>query len=171
MYRKAVISHPVPAVLPHDALHDTGFVPPLPGSGTGAKRTGETISRPLRALLGQCETHIISWSDLAVLEAALPPSEFRRFLTLCLLDAELRLEDIARLRKRQDFSGIAAQARTLAGICGNLGALRASLSARRLDAACRHGDHGATYGLIGDLAQDFEDAQTTLIHWLDAAKA
>jgi HPt (histidine-containing phosphotransfer) domain-containing protein len=138
------------------------IVPPLPPGGTHAERPGET-SRPLRMLpLCEPQPDIVHAQTLAAFARLLSAAEFAHFLRLYLVDSELHMLEIARARARDNYAGVAREAGALGRAARNLGVLRLAAAARRLEDACRHGDHGATYRLIAALSRACDEAGAAL---------
>lgn len=74
----------------------------------------ENASAPLSLVLADVEAGAICWKSFSAFEATMQVAEFRDFLASYLVDVELHLEQIARLRARQDFSAVAWEARCIA---------------------------------------------------------
>ena len=151
-----------------DGTQENGNAPPLPMGGAEAKRSGGTTYRPLRSLPVTTETPPTSLSDFVVLESVLPANEFRTLISLSLAAIQLHLVRIARLRASKDFEALAREAQAIAKATEILGAMRAGAAAHRLEAACEHGNHAATYQLINELAQACSDADIVLMRQYEA---
>ena len=113
------------------------------------------------------EPQLLDLEKLTELEAALPPAALRNFIALYLTDVDLHLAWIAECRANGDFEGVSQQAHTIVSIAGNLGAMRTSAAARRLETACRNGDHELCQRLIGELNQSGEASSAALRAWSD----
>jgi signal transduction histidine kinase/CheY-like chemotaxis protein len=113
------------------------------------------------------EPQMLDLDKLSELEAALPAPALRSFIALYLTEVDLHLARIAECRATGDFEGVSRQAHAIIGIAGNLGAMRASATARRLETACRNGDHELCQRLIGELNQSCESSCAALRVWSD----
>jgi len=107
-----------------------------------------------------------TWNQLAELKLAMSGTNLRDIVSLYLLDVDLRLEEIARLRIKRDFAGISRVAHGLVSTAGNLGAAGASAAARDLETACQSGNHELTYALISALGAACAESSATLRVWL-----
>jgi signal transduction histidine kinase/CheY-like chemotaxis protein/HPt (histidine-containing phosphotransfer) domain-containing protein len=123
-----------------------------------AAKAGAEVCRPAAAEQpgadegNTAEPPLLDDKQIGELQAALKPGAFREFVSLYLVDVDLRLGQIARSRAEKDFARVSSEAHVLVSTSGNLGAMRTSAAARRLEMACRTGDHGQTYRLISELA-------------------
>jgi signal transduction histidine kinase/CheY-like chemotaxis protein/HPt (histidine-containing phosphotransfer) domain-containing protein len=99
------------------------------------------------------EPPVLDGSKLADLESALPATKVAEFISLYLVDVELHLARIADYNTGGDFENVGREAHTLISTSGNLGAMRTSTVARRLETACRSGDHGLARRLVGELTE------------------
>jgi CheY-like chemotaxis protein len=116
------------------------------------------------------DTAVLALTQLEELGAALPSRALREFVSLYLVDAELHLEQIAKSALDRDLARISVEAHTLVSTAGNLGAMRASAAARRLEQACRSGDFQKTDHLIRDVNEACAQSGAALREWL-AGKA
>jgi signal transduction histidine kinase/CheY-like chemotaxis protein/HPt (histidine-containing phosphotransfer) domain-containing protein len=110
---------------------------------------------------------VLDHEKLSELESALPLATLKDFISLYLADVELHLAQIAQCRARDDFDGVSRQAHTIVSISGNLGAMRTSAAARRLETACRSGERERSYQLISELSEASESASMALRTWSD----
>jgi signal transduction histidine kinase/DNA-binding response OmpR family regulator/HPt (histidine-containing phosphotransfer) domain-containing protein len=105
------------------------------------------------------------------LAAALPPATIRNFISLYLADVELHLAQIAQCRAGGDFEGVSRQAHTIISTSGNLGAMQTSAVARRLESACRGGDHEQSCRLIDELRESSRESSDALRDWSNSDEA
>jgi hypothetical protein len=132
-----------------------------------------TAGRPIGAAedeaAAECEIlPVVDEGQLSGLRAGMTGPCFANFLFCYLLDVEFHLEDIARARRANDFPRLARKADTLAGAAADVGALRASAAARRLDDACRAGRYRQSGALIHALGQSCTEAEMELRGFLAA---
>jgi CheY-like chemotaxis protein len=113
------------------------------------------------------EPPLLDLEKLAELEAALPIAKVGSFVSLYLTDLDVRLESIAEYCSKGDFQGISREAHTIVSTAGNLGAMQTSAIARRLETACRTGDHESSYRLISELSESCEASSAAFRSWLD----
>ncbi|MGF7209684.1 PAS domain S-box-containing protein [Skermanella aerolata] len=76
---------------------------------------------------------------LAGLEGAVPRADFDELVACFLENAEARLDRIRHLADSGDLDGLRREAHDLTSTAGNMGALRVSELARKLETACREG--------------------------------
>ena len=76
---------------------------------------------------------------LAGLEGAVPRADFDELVACFLENAEARLDRIRHLADYGDLDGLRREAHALTSTAGNMGALRVSELARKLETACREG--------------------------------
>jgi signal transduction histidine kinase/DNA-binding response OmpR family regulator len=110
---------------------------------------------------------VLDHEKLSELENALPFAKLVNFISLYLADVELHLARIAEYRVQNDFEGVSRQAHTIVSISGNLGAMRTSAAARRLETACRSGDRERSCKLISELSEASESSSLALRTWSD----
>jgi HPt (histidine-containing phosphotransfer) domain-containing protein len=66
---------------------------------------------------------------------------------------------------------ISKQAHIIVSNAGNFGAMQTSASARRLEAACRSGDHELTSFMVGELNKSCAASSAALRAWCDEKSA
>jgi signal transduction histidine kinase/CheY-like chemotaxis protein/HPt (histidine-containing phosphotransfer) domain-containing protein len=96
---------------------------------------------------------VLDDKQIGELQGALKPGAFQEFIALYLSDVELHLAQIARSRAEKDFPKVSSEAHIIVSTAGNLGAMQTSAAARRLETACRTGNHAQIHHLIGELAE------------------
>jgi signal transduction histidine kinase/DNA-binding response OmpR family regulator/HPt (histidine-containing phosphotransfer) domain-containing protein len=114
---------------------------------------------------------LLDTAILAELDAVLSLTQLTSFISLYLIDLKQRLVCIADFCTTNDYEGISRQAHTIVSTAGNLGAMWTSAVARRLEIACRGGDHKLSYHLIGELCESCEASSTALRAWSDERSA
>jgi signal transduction histidine kinase/DNA-binding response OmpR family regulator len=152
------ISKPVQAAL---LLSKLASIAPAGKVGSAPAETASIVVKPLN------ETALLDWIQFGELEAALPGRELKEFVLLYLADVESHLKQISGARAERDFVCISAEAHTLVGISGNLGASRASAAARHLEEACRNGNFEDIDRLIGILNAACVGSGVTMRAWVD----
>jgi hypothetical protein len=174
MSRKVTCTRPVPhsseTVAGDEAFHrlfavaDGNALPPLSGRAD-AGQPGETASRLPHIIPAEPETPIC-WKRFAVLKSLFSATDFSAAVSLCLLNIDLHLMQIARSRACRDFGAVAREAHDIGRIAANLGATHVGTAAHLLERACHTGDHATTYGLLSDLSRACDEAGTALNGWL-----
>jgi signal transduction histidine kinase/CheY-like chemotaxis protein len=113
------------------------------------------------------EAPVLDRAKLADLEGALPLAKVKALISLYLTDVEQHLTRIAEHRAKGDFESVAREAHNVVGTSGNLGAMQASAVARRLETACRNGNHELSYRLISELSEACEKSSAAFKVWSD----
>ena len=111
------------------------------------------------------EPEILDAGKLDELQSVLPRAKVADFIKLYLADVELNLAAIAEARAKSDFETVARQAHQLVSTSGNLGLMRTSAAARRLEQACRTAEPGNIYRLISALVESCEASAAALKFW------
>ncbi|HTQ15500.1 MAG TPA: response regulator [Rhizomicrobium sp.] len=111
---------------------------------------------------------VLDESKLREIGDVLPLEKIEDFVRLYLLDVEMHLGAIASARARNDFEAVAKEAHTIVSTSGNLGAMRASGAARRLEQAARQRAHRDIYPLISALSAATGESSEALREWLKA---
>jgi HPt (histidine-containing phosphotransfer) domain-containing protein len=88
-------------------------------------------------------------------------------IVLYLTDADLSLERIARARAKGDLETCGREAHAIVSMSGNFGAMKASATARNLEAACRCRDKTAVYPLIAELSEACAVSGDALRTWMN----
>lgn len=112
---------------------------------------------------------VLDLEKLQSLDGVLPFAEVNAFVEMCLTDADARLAAIA--GAAMDLTGVAHSAHVLVSTAGNVGAMAVSVSARRLEEACRNSDRAAVAGRIEELQTVGRAACDALRAWLAARTA
>ena len=115
------------------------------------------------------EAPVVDFGQLDALRDALPMARFKGFLRDYFTEVELRLVAMVEKRARGDIKGIASEAHTLVSVCGNVGAMQASLLAGRLEEACRRGDRDNLYDRISDLNEACTSSSDAIRAWVSKA--
>ena len=89
---------------------------------------------------------------LAPLRAHLDPKAFREIVELYETTVKNRAAAVAAAARIRDLEEMRRNAHDLAGMCGQLGASRASAIARRIEGACAKGQDGDALALVPELA-------------------
>jgi len=121
------------------------------------------------AVIQSSDDHDVPQLDIAKLDELqriLPPSKLKELALLYLIDIELRLASIVEHRAHGDLSSVAREAHTIVSVAGNMGAMRASAAARRLEQACLSADREHTYELIGDLNEACTASSDLIRAWI-----
>ncbi|HXM00351.1 MAG TPA: Hpt domain-containing protein, partial [Rhizomicrobium sp.] len=134
-------------------------------AGPSALTASEASPTPIREKPESNAPALLDEEKLNELEAALPFATLKNLISLYLTDVDLHLAEIAQCRATDDFDGVSRQAHTIVSISGNLGAMRTSEAARRLETACRDGDHERSDQLIGELDEASTAASAALRVW------
>jgi signal transduction histidine kinase/DNA-binding response OmpR family regulator len=129
----------------------------------GGAATGDSDNLP--------EPPLLDVTKLAELQAIIPFAKLKELITLYLVDAELNLEQIVQHQERGDYDAVSKQAHTIVGTAGNMGAIRTSAAARRLETACRSGDHSGASTLIGELTASCNASSQAMTVWLEEQSA
>ena len=112
------------------------------------------------------EPALLDVEKLLELEAALSPTQFAGFVSMYLTDLEQILTRIAECHiTGNGFEGISQHAHAIVSTAGNLGAMRTSAAARRLEIACRDGQGELCSRLIGDLRESCVASSAALRTW------
>jgi HPt (histidine-containing phosphotransfer) domain-containing protein len=114
------------------------------------------------------EPPVLDMEILTGLESVLSRPELTNFISLYLIDLERRLAGIAECHAQDDFVGVSQQAHTIVSTAGNLGAMKTSTVARRLETACRRGEQDRAISLIGELTRSCESSTAALKAWSDS---
>ncbi len=107
----------------------------------------------------------IDRSCLDTLSLVMEPDEVRNFIELYLGETE---ERIARMRRQDDHGLLAGDAHAMVSTSGNVGALRVSALARRIEIACKDSQAADLGGLLDQLAAAFESTARALTAWMDS---
>jgi len=113
------------------------------------------------------DTPSLDFTRLAELNQALPFFKLKELALLYLIDIELHLASIVEHRARGDLPSVGREAHMIVSVSGNMGAMRASAAARRLETACRSGQKEKTYELISDLNEACVASSDLMRAWLD----
>jgi HPt (histidine-containing phosphotransfer) domain-containing protein len=97
-------------------------------------------------------------SLLADLESSLPRADFRVFIEDYLASMTERLQRVAALVAANDTAALSKEAHILISTAGSYGLRRASLLARRLEAACKSGETSHTKTLACELGESAKRA-------------
>jgi signal transduction histidine kinase/CheY-like chemotaxis protein len=125
----------------------------------------QTPSVPIDGDAEEVEPPLLDSRKLSELEEALSLTQLLNFISLYLVDLELHLTRITECRKENEFDSILLQAHIIVSIAGNLGAMRTSMTARRLEVACRSRDHELCYRLIDQLGVSCASSSAALRAW------
>ena len=117
------------------------------------------------------EPPLLDVAKLAELQAVIPLAKLKDLITLYLVDAELNLEQIVQHQGRGDYDAVSKQAHMIVSTAGNMGAIRTSEAARRLETACRSGDHSGASALIGELTMSCNASSEAMKVWLEEQSA
>jgi len=115
----------------------------------------------------QSAAPVLDTGNLDELAAALPPENVASLITLFVHDAQSCLQEMERCAQANDLAGIARLAHGLVSSAGNLGAMRASQLARKLEQFCVAGAPGGFAGQMEDVRQASEQATLALLAWKD----
>lgn len=135
----------------------------LPEPGSQPMRDGDVARTD--------EPPVLDHEKLSDLENVLPLPKLKSFIELYLVDADLHLGRIADCRKDGDLTGVAREAHTIVSTAGNLGAMQTSAIARKLENACRAGDHGLADRWIDELKAACRASSKAFQVWSDAKAA
>jgi PAS domain S-box-containing protein len=102
-------------------------------------------------------------SYLDTLKSVMEPAEIRGFLEMYLADVGVSL---ARMSAMNDVATLAAEAHTLVGMSGNVGAIRVSEIAKSIELACAQGDELTAKTTLAPLGSAFDVAGHALRAWL-----
>jgi signal transduction histidine kinase/CheY-like chemotaxis protein/HPt (histidine-containing phosphotransfer) domain-containing protein len=103
---------------------------------------------------------------LEALKTVLPQENVHDFISLYVHDAEGHLEQIDQCFAADDFPGVASQAHMMVSISGNVGAMRTSDLARKLELACRKSDEKIVADAIAALRASVTQSSRALQDWL-----
>ncbi|HEX3754760.1 MAG TPA: hypothetical protein VHV26_06760 [Rhizomicrobium sp.] len=95
-------------------------------------------------------------------QSAISDSSFCYFVSRYLLDAEFHLEEIARTGAAKDFPRAAHNARVLAGMAADLGAVQTAAAAYRVVQMCRRGNYRGASRQIADLRRSCAETEMAL---------
>ena len=98
-----------------------------------------------------------------------PPGRLREFVELYLLNSGERVDNIRAARAGGDLAVMGREAHTMISTSGNIGAMRVSELAMRLEQICRDGERDAAIGLAGELCEASVRASAEIRAWLDKA--
>ena len=122
----------------------------------------EDVKHPVSVSL---EAAGVEVSALEMLDSVMSPEEVREFLDMFVGETATR---IARMGATDDVALFRADAHALVGISGNVGAMRLSVQAAALEAACKTGGVAAVRPLLPDFARTAEAATQALQSWMKA---
>jgi len=108
--------------------------------------------------------------NLEELSAALPAESVAGLITLFLHDAEGQLREIGACEKAGDLAGIARQAHMMVSSAGNLGAMRTSALARKVEQFCKAGDPSGLASLLDELRRTATQSNAALQAWRDSKR-
>jgi signal transduction histidine kinase/DNA-binding response OmpR family regulator len=117
------------------------------------------------------QPEILSLDKLTELGAVLPFPKLEDFIRLCLIEVDTSLTGMADARGKYDFDRIAMIAHNLVSTFGNVGAMRASASARALEQALRGGAAANADQLMGALVRNCTECCSALRAWIAERKA
>ena len=127
-------------------------------AGLTATKIGHAIPTLPDAVLDRCQ--------LAALEKHMPPEAVRELIALFLDQVIDQAAAIEYLSANADLAALAAEAHTLAGTSGNLGACKLSGLARTIEAACQAGDADEVARLARDFGAAVEETSAGFRDWL-----
>jgi HPt (histidine-containing phosphotransfer) domain-containing protein len=164
------ISKPIQAALLLSKLarfaeQDTQLVSQFPFFSTQA------LATQMKSDAEEVKPALLDSGMLSELEEVLSLPQLLSFISLYLVDLELRLARITDCREAGDFDSILLQAHIIVSIAGNLGAMHTSMVARRLEMACRSQNHKLFHQLIGELAESCESSSAALRVWSNSKSA
>jgi len=110
---------------------------------------------------------LLDLRKLTDLEDALPFGALKDFVSLYFVDLEQHLASIAELSAKNDFGNVSRQAHIIIGTAGNLGAMRTSAIAQRLETACQSVGQERSRQLVGELVASCESSSAALKAWSD----
>lgn len=110
----------------------------------------------------------IDISSLETLTSIMEPRDVREFVVAYLSEANGR---VSRMFATDDTAILGDEAHALIGTSGNVGAMRVSETARRIEVACKSGDLSAAQSMIEHLGRVLSDASDGLAAWLQAEYA
>jgi HPt (histidine-containing phosphotransfer) domain-containing protein len=106
---------------------------------------------------------------LTGLQAILHGPAAHEFVLLYLMDADSHIARIEALADGNDLNGISQEAHILVGTAGNVGAMRVSALARKLEGACRNNDRHAARAGAEQLKAAHAETSGLIQAWLDDA--
>jgi HPt (histidine-containing phosphotransfer) domain-containing protein len=107
-------------------------------------------------------TETVGEDTLAPLRAHLDPKAFREIVDLYETTVKDRAVALAAAARIRDLEQVRRNAHDLAGMCGQLGASRASAIARRIEDACSKGKGGDALSLVPELAPAVDETLARL---------
>lgn len=110
---------------------------------------------------------VLDRAAFAELGAALAHGKMQELVELYVCETEFYMTEIASRRADCDLGSVARLSRNIVSIAGNLGAMRASTLARKLERACRSGQKTNSYRLISEMSQACRDAGEQMLAWLE----
>jgi signal transduction histidine kinase/DNA-binding response OmpR family regulator len=113
------------------------------------------------------EPPILDLDLLSDLESTLSSAKLRSLISLYLTDMELQLAHIAGHAAAGDLEQVSRGAHSIVGTAGNLGAMRTSAVARRLETACGSAHREHVHRLIDELNNACKESCAVLGGWLD----
>lgn len=114
------------------------------------------------------EHPLLDLEILSDLERVLTFDELSKFISLYLVDLEMRLERIGQCHQGNNFEGVSRLAHIIVSTAGNLGAMQTSNLARRLETACRSGDYDIAEQLIEKLNESGVSSAWAMRMWSSA---
>jgi len=109
---------------------------------------------------------LLDLEKLAELETLISRAKLENLISLYLIDIDLNFAQIGKYQAGDDFDGVSRQAHIIVGTAGNMGAMRASMAARRLEEACRSADRECAGRFIAELGEACEASAAALRRWL-----
>jgi HPt (histidine-containing phosphotransfer) domain-containing protein len=153
------ISKPVKPALLLSKLADIAQQSPL---GTGVTAPAAAIETDEDG-----ERPILDLDLLSALETTISSAKLRSLLSLYLTDMELQLAHIAEHVARDDLEQVSRAAHSIVGTAGNLGVVRTSAVARRLETACGNAHPEQLHRLIDALNDASKESCAALRAWSD----
>jgi CheY-like chemotaxis protein len=126
-----------------------------------ADRNPKTVSGTVLAR----EDTPLDLDTLAGLEDTISLPNLNEIVAMYLTDTKILLLQIAEASAKKDFQKVSFAAHTIISTAGNIGALKTSMAARRLEAACRTGEVAGIYALIGQLNEAYIGSSNILCAW------
>ncbi|HUO99257.1 MAG TPA: response regulator [Rhizomicrobium sp.] len=116
-------------------------------------------------------TSVLEQEKLDSLVRALRKQNLDSFVELYLKDAAAHAEAVAQALSRDEFDAAGKAAHVLVSTAANVGAMRVSRIARRLEEACRRGDTAGARTIAAEFRADVDEANAALREWLDARRS
>jgi signal transduction histidine kinase/DNA-binding response OmpR family regulator/HPt (histidine-containing phosphotransfer) domain-containing protein len=112
------------------------------------------------------EINLLDYGTLAELQDVLPADSVRDLLQLYLADTEGQIVRIRESSTRGNLAGMAGSAHIIVATAGNIGALKVSALARKLDRACRDDQGDRARALVEDLVIASAETSDAIRSWL-----